>query len=88
MTKDIKHLRKTLSLSPHRDPKDFVMQYDLFINISDKTFEITRTYVDRRSGQQHQQEWMTTHQWKEGLTYEDLIEGFSNKGFVPPTGEQ
>lgn len=88
MTKDIKHLRKTLSLSPHKDPKSYMMQYDAFINISDKTFEITRTTIDGRSGQQHQEEWMTTHQWKEGLTYEDLIEGFYNKGFVPPTGEQ
>ena len=80
MTKDIRHLRKTLSVSPRENPKAMMLQYDAFVNISDKTFEIKQTCIDGLSGQQHQIKG-TNFPWKEGLTYEEIIESLSNKGF-------
>lgn len=83
MTKDIRHLRKTLSASPRENPKAMMLQYDAFVNVTDKTYEIKQSYVI--SGQQHQIKDANfpsiTHPWKEGLTYEKIIEWLSNKGF-------
>jgi hypothetical protein len=62
-----------------------MLQYDAFVNISDKTFEIKESWIDGLSGQQHQIKDAyfpsVTHPWKEGLTYEEIIESLFNKGF-------
>lgn len=88
MTKDIRHLRRTLkagyrnySASPCENPKAMMLQYDAFVNITDKTYEIKQSYIDGLSEQQYQIKGAKTHPWKEGTTYEEIIEWLSNKGF-------